>query len=63
MRREFESAGLNREDLNNDPIQQFEVWFQDARNAGILEPNAMSLATVDDTTQPTVPWTASSPTF
>ena len=54
MRREFESAGLNREDLNNDPVQQFELWFQDARNAGILEPNAMSLATVDESGQPTV---------
>jgi len=54
MRREFESSGLNEEDLNQDPIIQFESWFQDARNAGILEPNAMSLATVDNTGQPTL---------
>jgi len=54
MRREFESSGLNEEDLNKDPIIQFENWFQDARNAGILEPNAMSLATVDNTGQPTL---------
>ncbi|AUM14458.1 pyridoxamine 5'-phosphate oxidase [Ketobacter alkanivorans] len=54
MRREFESSGLNEEDLNQDPIIQFENWFQDARNAGILEPNAMSLATVDNTGQPTL---------
>lgn len=52
MRREFESSGLNFEDLNSDPILQFENWFQDARNAGILEPNAMSLATVDTNGQP-----------
>lgn len=45
MRREFESEGLNREALSNNPIQQFETWFGDARKAGILEPNAMSLAT------------------
>lgn len=54
MRREFESSGLNEEDLNKDPFIQFENWFQDARNAGILEPNAMSLATVDNTGQPTL---------
>lgn len=45
MRRDFESEGLDHEHLNSDPVQQFERWFNDAREAGILEPNAMSLAT------------------
>jgi len=54
MRREFESAGMNREDLHEDPVQQFEIWFHAARDAGILEPNAMSLATVDGNGQPTI---------
>ncbi|MGO1232635.1 MAG: pyridoxamine 5'-phosphate oxidase [Marinobacter sp.] len=45
MRRDFESEGLDREHLNDDPVMQFEIWFEDARKAGILEPNAMSLAT------------------
>jgi pyridoxamine 5'-phosphate oxidase len=45
MRRDFESAGLDREALDNNPVQQFERWFEEARTAGILEPNAMSLAT------------------
>ncbi|WP_226596831.1 pyridoxamine 5'-phosphate oxidase [Marinobacter nauticus] len=45
MRRDFESEGLDREHLNKDPVQQFQTWFEDARTAGILEPNAMSLAT------------------
>ncbi|ABM17262.1 MULTISPECIES: pyridoxamine 5'-phosphate oxidase [Marinobacter] len=45
MRRDFESEGLDREHLNEDPVQQFQTWFEDARTAGILEPNAMSLAT------------------
>ncbi|MGM0951512.1 MAG: pyridoxamine 5'-phosphate oxidase [Pseudomonadota bacterium] len=45
MRRDFESEGLDREHLNDDPVIQFEIWFEDARKAGILEPNAMSLAT------------------
>lgn len=45
MRRDFESAGLDREALDNNPVRQFERWFEDARTAGILEPNALSLAT------------------
>lgn len=45
MRRDFESKGLNREELDNNPVLQFGHWFEAARTAGILEPNAMSLAT------------------
>ncbi|TGN39368.1 pyridoxamine 5'-phosphate oxidase [Marinobacter confluentis] len=48
MRRDFESTGLDREALDNNPVRQFEHWFEDARAAGILEPNAMSLATAGD---------------
>ncbi|AKO51118.1 pyridoxine 5'-phosphate oxidase [Marinobacter psychrophilus] len=45
MRRDFESDGLDRDQLDDNPMQQFQVWFEDARKADILEPNAMSLAT------------------
>ncbi len=45
MRRDFESEGLDREHLDDNPTRQFEYWFHDAKEAGILEPNAMSLAT------------------
>ncbi len=45
MRRDFESEGLDRDHLDADPFRQFEHWFNDARRANILEPNAMSLAT------------------
>ena len=31
MRRDFESAGLDREHLDEDPIRQFELWFNQAR--------------------------------
>lgn len=54
MRRDFESDGLDRDDLNPDPVQQFEHWFNDARTAGILEPNAMSLATSDRDGRPDI---------
>ena len=52
MRRDFESEGLDLEQLDSDPVHQFEQWFNEARKAGILEPNAMSLATTGNDLQP-----------
>ena len=46
FREEYTLNGLRREQLNVDPYQQFELWFQQACNANLPEPNAMSLATV-----------------
>lgn len=54
MRRDFESDGLDRDRLDDDPVRQFESWFRSARDAGILEPNAMSLATTGADLQPDV---------
>lgn len=47
MRRDFESAGLDREALDDDPFRQFESWFNQAVEAGIEDPNALTLATAD----------------
>lgn len=44
--------GLKRSDLDNDPVRQFELWFEQAIDSGIPEPNALSLATVDRDGQP-----------
>lgn len=52
MRRDFESEGLDRDALDNNPVRQFQGWFEDAREAGILEPNAMSLATTGSSGMP-----------
>ena len=46
------AAGLERTDLDPDPYRQFEKWFALAIESGIPEPNAMSLATVDENHQP-----------
>ncbi|SMN12124.1 Pyridoxamine 5'-phosphate oxidase [uncultured Candidatus Thioglobus sp.] len=48
LRREFTSNGISRSDLNADPFLQFEIWMQQATEAGLTLPNAMSLATSDD---------------
>lgn len=40
------SARLDENDLADDPLNQFGVWFADAVGADLPEPNAMILATV-----------------
>jgi pyridoxamine 5'-phosphate oxidase len=52
IRKEYTFAGLRRADLHPDPIQQFKNWFQAAISAGVAEPNAMTLSTVDADGQP-----------
>ena len=52
MRRDYEARGLDEADLLGDPLEQFRRWFDEARSAGLMEPNAMALATVDAAGQP-----------
>ncbi len=52
FRKEYTLEGLRREHLNQDPFKQFELWFQQACNANIPEPNAMCLATASATAEP-----------
>jgi pyridoxamine 5'-phosphate oxidase len=52
LRREYTFAGLRRRDLAPDPIEQFKGWFEQALAAEIMEPNAMTLSTVDAEGQP-----------
>lgn len=54
MRDEFEMAGLSRENLDPDPVKQFEKWFSDVERAGYRMPNAVTLATVSPDGQPTM---------
>lgn len=46
LRAEYQLAGLDESDLEPDPFAMFSDWFDAARTAGVLEPNAMVLATV-----------------
>jgi len=54
FRRLAMQQGLELEDLNPDPIPQFEQWFGQSIASGIPEPNAMSLATVAADGQPSL---------
>ncbi len=53
FRKEYLKGGLRRADLAADPFDQFERWFRQAVEAGLDEPNAMGLATVDEAGRPT----------
>jgi pyridoxamine 5'-phosphate oxidase len=45
LRREYAQAELSRAHVADDPIAQFRDWFDDALDAEVEEPNAMTLAT------------------
>ncbi len=47
LRRSATGFALEREDLDDDPIEQFEEWFRYACETVPMDPNAFSIATVD----------------
>lgn len=46
LRRDYAHQRLLEETAESDPFRQFQVWFTQAVTAEVLEPNAMTLATV-----------------
>ncbi|QHV95090.1 pyridoxamine 5'-phosphate oxidase [Spirosoma endbachense] len=46
LRKEYSLNGLDTTDVLSDPIAQFQVWFNDALEAKVPEPNAMYVSTV-----------------
>src|SRR5688572_18807044 len=46
LRRDYSARGLTEDDLAADPMTMFAAWFDDAREAGLYEPNAMVVSTV-----------------
>lgn len=47
LRRDYKRGQLRREDLLENPVEMFRLWFEEAKAAGVVEPNAMTLATAD----------------
>ena len=47
LRKEYARASLDVTTVFADPILQFEKWFKEALEAGVAEPNAMHLSTVN----------------
>jgi pyridoxamine 5'-phosphate oxidase len=52
LRLDYGRASLTEQDVLDDPIAQFGKWFEEAMHAKVNEPNAMSVATVDDEGKP-----------
>jgi pyridoxamine 5'-phosphate oxidase len=45
---------LREQDLAPEPLTQFELWYGEARDRGVVEPDAMALATADPAGAPSV---------
>ncbi len=52
LRKSYETGELDEAQAGAEPLQQFEHWFRAALDAGIPEPNAMTLATVGEGGRP-----------
>ncbi len=46
IRVEYEDKPLNIEDLDTNPLEQFNIWFQIAIDAEVNEANAMAISTI-----------------
>lgn len=46
FRKEYAAHGVDRHELLDDPLPQFKAWFEQAKTAGVIEPNAMVLSTI-----------------
>jgi len=54
VKHDYIERGLECKDLDTDPMNQFELWLKQAIEAKLLEPNAMSLATVSPEATPSI---------
>ncbi len=54
LRTQYRDGTLELDDLDPDPLRQFQAWLADAVAAGLREPNATALATVDADRAPSV---------
>lgn len=52
FRREYLAGGLKREDLQDDPLDQFRLWLDQTIASGLGDPTAMVVATVAEDGQP-----------
>ena len=52
IRKDYQHASLSEQDVDADPVKQFNHWFQEALLAKVPEVNAMSLSTVNGAGRP-----------
>jgi pyridoxamine 5'-phosphate oxidase len=47
-----QSNFLSKNNINNNPFEQFSIWYKSAADAGFIHPDAMTLATADKNGKP-----------
>lgn len=52
IRTDYTQNELDESSIDHNPVQQFENWLDQALNAQVMEPNAMSLSTVNQDGKP-----------
>jgi pyridoxamine 5'-phosphate oxidase len=52
IRRDFAGKPLDENSVDKNPIEQFQIWFEEAVNAQLLDPYAMSITTINMDGQP-----------
>lgn len=52
LRKKYTKAGLLESGLPEDPMKLFRQWFREALDSEVTEPNAMTLATVNEVGNP-----------
>ena len=48
LRVDYSGHLINMEKMKNNPIEEFKLWFENAKNNNIVEPNAMILSTLSN---------------
>ena len=54
LRRNYKYKSLDQKDVELNPFEQFSIWFEEAINSQLYEPNAMILATASKEGKPSV---------
>lgn len=52
-RQDYQQGSIDIDSVESCPLKQFEIWFKQARDENLLEPNAMVLSTVNPEGTPT----------
>jgi pyridoxamine 5'-phosphate oxidase len=52
LRKEYSKETLDISTIQKDPVKQFQLWFDEALKSDALEPNAMNLATINESGRP-----------
>lgn len=52
LKKQYSDAGISKDSVCTDPIEQFRLWFQQAVDSGIAQPNGFSLSSVSAESKP-----------